>query len=418
MKKEILVYAGWVGKEAGTKLGLLRAEQIGGEEIFTFEYDSEWLKRSESIELDPELGLFEGPQRPSKEKINFGFFLDSSPDRWGRTLLQRREILIADKEDRSPRTLKDSDYLLGLEDETRMGALRFKLEENGDFMNNNPELAAPPMSSIRELEEASLQIEDENFFEHREAINWLRLILAPGSSLGGARPKANVKDTEKKLWIAKFPSRNDEINKGAWEFLVYKLAISCAIQMSKSSCQRYGKSRHHTFLTKGCDRMNTKKRIHFASAMTLLGHIDGYSFRDGASYLDMVDLIERIGIEPETDIRELWKRITFSVLISNTDDHLRNHGFLLTDGGWKLSPAYDLNPNPQGFGLSLNISENDNRLSEELCLEVAELFRWKNNDAYKYLNDSKKVIGNWKDLASKIGISNAEKRRMAPAFKT
>ena len=413
--KEIIVYADWQELPAAMKMGMLRAEQVRGEEIFSFEYDEQWLQSGYAQVLDPDLRLFTGPQYITDEKPNFGIFLDSSPDRWGRTLMKRREALQAREEKRKERRLFESDYLLGVNDISRSGALRFKLNEEGPFLDDDTTFPTPPFSSIRELEHASLRIEDDDFFEDKEASKWLRLLMAPGSSLGGARPKASVRSPEGRLWIAKFPSKNDDRDQGAWEFIVNKLAEEAGIRITQSTAKKFSQ-KYHTFMTKRFDRSADGKRIHFASAMTLLGYKDGVSHQEGASYLELVEIIEEYGAQPDKDLLELWKRIVFSICVSNTDDHLCNHGFLLTNRGWLLSPAYDINPNEQGVGLSLNIDENSNALDLELAKSVAEYFRVNLKAADTFMRSTKKAVNAWRNKADRLGISKAEQEMMKLAF--
>ncbi len=414
--KEIIVYADWQELSATMKMGVLRADQVRGEEVFSFEYDEHWLQSGFAQVLDPDLRLFTGPQYITDEKPNFGIFLDSSPDRWGRTLMKRREALQAREEKRKERRLFESDYLLGVNDISRSGALRFKLNEEGPFLDDNMVFPTPPFSSIRELEQASLRIEGDDFFEDQQASKWLRLLMAPGSSLGGARPKASVRSPEGHLWIAKFPSKNDDRDQGAWEAIVNKLAAEAGVRVAQGMAKKFSQ-KYHTFMTKRFDRSNSSERIHFASAMTLLGYKDGVNHQDGASYLELVEVIEAYGAQPEEDLLELWKRIVFSVCVSNTDDHLRNHGFLLTNRGWRLSPAYDINPNEQGVGLSLNIDENSNALDLELVKSVAEYFRVNLKAAENFMRSTKKIVNTWRNKADRLGISKAEQELMKSAFK-
>jgi serine/threonine-protein kinase HipA len=413
--KTILVYADWLGLPDIFKIGILRTELTRGQEIFSFEYDSDWLSSGFAQAIDPDLRLFSGPQYLSDTKPNFGLFLDSSPDRWGRLLMQRREALASRQSGGGLNQLRESDYLLGVHDGTRIGALRFKLEEEGPFLASNELIKAPPFTSIRELQEASLQLEQSDFFEQSDAHKWLMLLLAPGSSLGGARPKASVQDPAGNLWIAKFPSKSDNRDSGAWELVANQMASELDIQVAESMAKRYS-GMHHTYLSKRFDRSKLTERIHFASAMTLLGYKDGYDHVEGGSYLELVELIERYGARPTADIRELWKRIVYSVAISNTDDHLRNHGFLLTENGWVLSPAYDINPTEKGVGLSLNISEYDNSLDFGLCLSVAEYFRWEEKLAIEFIRKTIEVVSKWRKRAIKMKISNTEQVMMESAF--
>lgn len=414
LKKQILVYADWVGlKETPNLLGILSSAQAKGKEIFSFQYSAEWIKSGFSQMLDPDLQLYSGAFYPKDEKPNFGIFLDSCPDRWGKDLMQRRETVVAKIEKRPPRKLLESDFLLGVFDDHRIGALRFKTEDGGDFLNNQKEMATPPWTSLRELEHASIKVEEGNT-DDPEYIKWINLLIAPGSSLGGARPKASITDPDNALWIAKFPSKNDEKDIAAWEMVVNELAGAAGINVAYGKVQKFN-NQYHTYLTKRFDRTNAGERIHFASAMTLLGYIDGEGAA-GASYLDMAGFLIKHGANVAVDLEELWKRIVFNIGVKNTDDHLRNHGFLLTETGWILSPAYDINPNKYGTGLSLNISEEDNSLELNLALSVAPYFRLNNTKAIKIIGQVTKSLGSWKDVATKYKLSRAEQERMESAF--
>ncbi len=413
--KEILVYADWLGLPKCLKIGSLRSEISRGEEVFSFSYDETWLQSGYAQDLDPDLKLFTGPQYVNDEKPNFGLFLDSSPDRWGRMLMERRVAIQARISGTIKQRLGESDFLLGSRDETRMGALRFKSSEDGEFLANREDMDVPPFTRIRELEQASLKLEDDSFFEDKEANKWLSMLLAPGSSLGGTRPKANVLDNKGQLWIAKFPSKHDQKNSGGWEALVNQMASEIGIIVASGKAIQFSQQ-HDTYLTRRFDRITGNKRIHFASALCLLGYKDGYNYKSGGSYLELVELIEQFGSDPNEDIRELWKRIVFSVAVSNTDDHLRNHGFLLTENGWKLSPAYDINPEEKGAGLSLNISENDNSLDFDLCLSVIEYFRWEKHEAVDFIKRTKQIVTQWRQRAKKLKIPDPEQILMESAF--
>ncbi|EIJ37539.1 HipA-like protein [Galbibacter orientalis DSM 19592] len=415
-RKEILVYAHWDGIDSPFLMGSLYVTPSRGKEIFSFEYDKGWLQSDYAQIIDPDLQLFEGTQYLNNEKSNFGIFLDSSPDRWGRVLMMRKEAAKARKEERRPKTLMESDYLLGVYDNNRMGGLRFKTVQNGAFLDDNEAMAAPPFAALRDLEFASLQLEKENAPDNPKYLKWLNMLMAPGSSLGGARPKANIRDTEGSLWIAKFPSQNDQQDMGAWEMLAYRLAIQSGIDMAPSRIQKF--SHHqHTFLTQRFDRKNDGTRIHFASAMTLLGYTDGTDYQDGVSYLELLEFLMQNGADVDNDLQKLWRRIAFNVCISNTDDHLRNHGFLLTDSGWILSPAYDINPTPNGTGLKLNISENENALDLDLVREVAPYFRLKEKKANAVINTIQQNVAQWEQMAIDLGISRNEMELMKNAFK-
>lgn len=414
-RREILVYAHWVGINEPTLMGILYASLNKGKELFSFEYNAEWLKLKEATAIDPDLQLFSGPQYLNDDKSNFGIFLDSSPDRWGRLLMRRKEAALARKEERKQRNLFESDYVLGVFDANRMGALRFKAAVDGAFLDDNAQMSAPPWTALKDLEYASLQIERDDAPDDPEYLQWLNMLMAPGSSLGGARPKANVQDTDGSLWIAKFPSGNDDKDIGAWEQLTYEMAIQCGIDMAESRIQKF--SHHqHTFITKRFDRTADGQRIHFASAMTLLGYTDGVDHQDGVSYLDLVEFLMQNGANIDEDLVKLWTRVVFNMCVSNTDDHLRNHGFILTDGGWVLSPAYDINPIEGGNGLKLNVDSEDNSQNLELALSVAPYFRLKPDEAQLIIDNILNVISNWQILAKKIGISRVEIERMSACF--
>jgi serine/threonine-protein kinase HipA len=414
--RSVYTYADWDSLNGRPKLmGVLNSTLVRGKEIFSFEYDRDWLDSKFSQNLDPDLQLYSGPQYLSEEKTNFGIFLDSSPDRWGRVLMKRREAVIARKEGRKEKTLFETDYLLGVFDGHRMGAVRFKESVDGPFLNDNKEMAAPPWTSIRELEQAARIVEDDDV-DDEEYVKWLNLLIAPGSSLGGARPKASVLDPDNQLWIAKFPSKNDQIDVGAWEFVVQKMGAMAGLNVAEAMSGKFF-SKQHTYQTRRFDRTSKGARIHFASAMTLLGYTDGTDYNDGVSYLDLAEFIIRNGAQVDQDLEELWRRIVFYIAVSNSDDHLRNHGFLLTDKGWILSPAYDINPIQNASGLSLNISESDNSLEFDLALGVAEYFRVDETKRSQIINQVKRSVRQWNVVAENEGISKSERDAMSKAFK-
>ncbi|PZX12344.1 serine/threonine-protein kinase HipA [Breznakibacter xylanolyticus] len=415
IRREIEVYANWDEQKPPVLMGRLYAEPVRGNEIFSFEYDKSYLKDGMASVLDPDLRLYGGTQYLAQGKENFGLFLDSSPDRWGRLLMRRREAALARYESRPERTLLESDYLLGVFDEQRMGALRFKTDATGPFLNDDVRLSSPPWISLRTLEEISLKLENEDAVDDPEYLKWLNMLIQPGSSLGGARPKAGVHDPEGHLWIAKFPSLSDGINIGAWEMVVHQLAVASGVNMAQAQIHKFS-SPYDTFLTKRFDRKQSGGRIHFASAMTLLGYSDGTDFHDGVSYLELAEFIIQNCCEVNADLEEMWRRIVFHIAVSNTDDHLRNHGFLLTKTGWRLSPAFDINPNPDGRGLKLNISENDNSLDLELVMSVKDYFRVSDKKADQIVGKISESVSQWKSVSSRLGISRNEQELMERAF--
>jgi serine/threonine-protein kinase HipA len=412
-KFDIYVFADWSGLESPTLIGTLSAHFAKGKKAFSFEYDKNWLKTDAQRLLDPDIEFYSGPQFPAN-KENFGIFLDSMPDTWGKTLMKRRAAQDARaNNEKKPKTLYEIDYLLGVFDESRMGALRFKTDLGGPFLDNDAQTPTPPWSSLGDLQEAAKQLESDD--QSDTIRKWIAVLIAPGSSLGGARPKANVFDAQKNLWIAKFPSKTDTVDKALWEFLTYRLAIASGIEMATSKVEKIS-GQYHTFLTKRFDREHNK-RIHFASAMTMTGNTE-YSIKDTSpSYLEIVEFIENYGIDVEANLHQLWRRIVFNIAISNTDDHLRNHGFILKDKGWVLSPAYDLNPSIEKDGLSLNIDMDDNALDFDLAKSVGEYFRLSKEEMNTILDEVLSVVKDWKTIAREIGIKNAEIELMAGAFR-
>lgn len=414
-EKSIQVYADWDGLSGPTFMGTLHVNTRRGAELVSFEYEQKWLESPMARVLDPDIKLIIGRQYLVGEKYNFGMFMDSAPDRWGQTLMRKRESMLALRENCEERKLTPTDFLLGVFDEQRVGALRFKIEGNDNFQNDNRELAAPPWTHLRELEHAARQIEDDAVDNDEAHWKWLNMLIAPGSSLGGARPKAGVRDTSGALWIAKFPSKNDDTDVGAWEMVMNDLGRAAGLRMADGLVKRFA-SKQHTYLTKRFDRTPAGLRIHFASAMTLLGYKDGTNFKDGASYLDLVRFITQNGSQVADDLEELFRRIAFSICVSNTDDHLRNHGFLLERDGWKLSPAYDINPNSYGDGLSLNISESANLLDLGLLKSQAPAFRITAKRAEVMVDEVQKTVATWESVAAKHGIAQAGRQKMAKAF--
>ena len=410
-EKTIFVYDDF-SMQNPTLMGILYVNSLKGEESYSFEYDREWLKKTSlKITLDPELMPYSGRQYPFGKAI-FGLFSDSSPDRWGRVLMNKRERILAGKEGRKPAKLYDSDYLLGVYDETRLGGIRFKTEPNGAFLSDDKETAAPPWASLRTLEEASRNFENEDTALSEK---WLNQLIRPGSSLGGARPKATVIDPNEQLWIAKFPSKNDENDSGAWEMVTHDLAKLCGLHVPEAKLEKFS-NLGSTYLVKRFDRI-LSKRIHFASAMTLLGKTDGASAADGTSYLDIAAFIKSYGAQPKQDLIELWKRIVFNMAVSNTDDHLRNHAFIFTENGWRLSPLYDVNPVPYGDELSLNVDEEDNSINIDLVIQTAVRFGISETDATTYAKDILTIVKeNWEKRATALGLSRRLIEEMRPAF--
>lgn len=410
-QKTIFVYDDF-STDQPVLMGSLYVNVIKGGESYSFEYDKGWLKKTGlTLTLDPELMPYSGRQYPTGKNI-FGLFADASPDRWGRVLMNKRERILAEKEGRKPSKLYDSDYLLGVYDETRMGGIRFKVNPEGPFLSDDKETAAPPWATLRTLEEASRNFEND---ETGLTEKWLNQLIKPGSSLGGARPKATVVDTKDQLWIAKFPSKNDENDTGAWEIVAHDLAALCGLNVPEAKLGKFSPL-GSTFLIKRFDRLGSK-RVHFASAMTLLVKKDGASAADGSSYLDIAAFIKSYGAQPKKDLIELWKRIVFNMAVTNTDDHLRNHAFILTDKGWILSPLYDVNPVPYGDELSLNVDEDDNSISIDLAVQTAVKFGISKSDAEAVAEDILQIVrDNWERTAAGYALTRRQIEEMRPAF--
>ncbi len=419
MSIAIRVYADWSGLSEPLGLGWLHASEGAGRQVFDFEFDRAALANpaTGNLQLDPRIGLFEGRQFPANDQPNFGVFADSSPDRWGRLLMQRR----FERERRAgaiaaSARLRESDYLLGVHDAFRSGALRFKLDDEGDFLDNRFPLAAPPFVRLRALEEASRALERDEDNTAPSGDEWLRMLIAPGGSLGGARPKASIVDPDGRLWIAKFPSLRDDHDVGAWEMVAQSLARAFGLRVPPAEVRAFA-SKRRTFLVKRFDRTSDGGRLHFASAMTLTGRSDGDDASTGASYLELADVLMRSGVQSDSDLVELWSRIVFNMLVSNSDDHLRNHGFILIPGsGWRLSDAFDMNPLQGATGLKLNVSESDNAIDLDLALSVAHYFRVSAADAREIVERGRSVVRQWRQIASALQISAAEQERLASAF--
>jgi serine/threonine-protein kinase HipA len=410
MSTEIYVFADWEEFAEPTLVGTLRSSVIKNKEHFSFSYDNAWLQSSYAQKIDPDLNLYSGEQH-SEDSNNFRVFLDSCPDRWGRLLMKRREAIVARREDRRPNVLNEVDYLLGVHDLYRQGALRFKRAMNGAFLDDDEKLAAPPVSSLRDLEYAAQKVEDNGDVDDPDYLKWLTMLMAPGSSLGGARPKASVVDENNQLWIAKFPSRRDDYDMAAWEFVAYRLALDAGIQMAECRTDKFN-SHHHTFLTKRFDR-SPESRLHFTSAMTQLGCYDG---EYDASYLELAQFLTDHGTNAKEDLAQLWRRIVFNIAVSNTDDHLRNHGFIYSNGGWLLSPAYDINPVTPANGLHLNITDDDNSLNYDLATDVIEFFQLSTSQAQRIKDEVLISVTRWETVASSANISRSEQQDMASAF--
>ena len=341
--KRITVYADFDFLSTPQEIGILGYEHVRGKGHFVFEYSRQWLKQYGGILLSGDLMNVPSLQHPRGNDNVFGFVKDSFPDRWGRLLLDRRERLTAQSEGRPTRMLTNYDYLIGIEDFTRMGGIRYKEEDSDGYINASDKYLVPPIESLRALCDACHEIELAEERKELPEQRWLDQLIDPGTSLGGARPKANVVDTDGTLYVAKFPSKKDLENTELIEHFSHHLAAKAGIHVAKTRTIRISKDRD-LLLSERFDRTKDGRRIHFASAMSLLGLDDGAGSSTGNGYLDIVDFILHGCTDVRQNLRELYRRVAFNVMFGNTDDHFRNHGFLLTPKGWTLSPAYDINP--------------------------------------------------------------------------
>ena len=405
--KKISVYINLNG--ADELVGTLWSHFYRGKETSDFEYSREWLSNRKAFSLEPGLFLGEGKQINPRQTPLFGSFSDSAPDTWGRILMRKYEAQFARENNRHPKTLNEIDYLLYVNDYARQGALRFKTEENDSFLWPGDLKSIPPLVQLSQLLYAS-----EKIIDSEEQNADLKLLLAPGSSLGGARPKASVIDESGNLCIAKFPKKDDYSNNVLWESVALTLAKSCGLNTQEWSLKKVANK--DVIILKRFDRKGLE-RIHFLSAMSMLNAVDNDT--EIHSYLDIADAIRQYGASPKEDLIELWKRIMFSILISNTDDHLRNHGFLyVNEKGWKLSPLYDVNPSIDNKkALSTYITENDNTQSIDLALEVCEYFGISLKNARDITEDIKKKVSNWSNVAKNHKLNKSEIERMESAFK-
>lgn len=390
-----------------TRIGVLTHERG----TLRFVYQPEWLKNSQAFALDPDLSLGDGTYFPNAEAGNFRVFDDSAPDRWGQTLMKRREALAAKDENRKPKTLYAWDILLGVEDVSRQGALRFRRPGEERFLAHEA-LTVPPIDSLKELETVAREISAKRIDDLKALRHWLKVLVAPGASLGGARPKASFTETNGHLWIAKFPAADDTRDVGAWEALTQRLAARAGINVSESQLHRF-QGDYHTFCVRRFDRAAARRRF-YASAMALLRK----DRSEGTSYLELAEFLQAHGAKDHiaSDLEELFRRVAFNVAIGNRDDHLRNHGFLLTDSGWRLAPAFDLNPNNDRADHVLNIDEHDNRPSIATVIDTAEWYVESKDRGAAIVAEVLRETRQWRQAAQALKIARADIELTAAAF--
>lgn len=393
-------------------VGHLERSNSRGRDAIAFEYADDWIAGRSAIrpfDLDHQLVLGAGRQyaRAGAAKLSPAF-QDALPDRWGCMLIERRERIRARQRDESPRRLMDWDYLAGVSDETRMGALRLFSPDTQQFVDGD-HLQAPPMTSLRELEAITAEVERNDADDTPERIEWLLHLAAPGSALGGARPKASIRDVDGSLWLAKFPSNDDRHDIGLWEFITYQLARAAGVDMPEARILRLSE-RGHTYLVRRFDRQGNSRRA-YASALTLTDR----DHSEGASYLDIVQAIENAGVALHIgdDLEQMYRRVLFTILIGNRDDHLRNHGFLREDNGWRLSPAFDINPNPEKDVHVLAIDDMEPTPDSTLWRSTADFYRVSKAMCKRIETQVRQAVAQWDGVARAHGASRREIDRMS-----
>ncbi len=413
--ERLLVYAdfNWLNKPE--LVGELCYEKLRGSDSYAFKFDENWLSIHAGIKLSEDINNYPGMQYTQPGNDIFGCFSDALPDRWGRTLLKRREQIQASEEKRAVRSLSSFDYLMGIDDFSRMGGFRFKRELEGDYINVSPSLKIPPLTEIRELIHASQEVEKSEENDILPEKKWITQLIQPGTSLGGARPKAGVLDEMGNLCIAKFPSKKDDYDTGIWEHFSHLLAQKAGIQVAQTRVLD-GLGKYHTLLSRRFDRTGDAKRIHFASSMSLLGLKDGDNAQSGFGYLDIVDFIIQGCCDVEKNLHELYRRVAFNICIGNSDDHFRNHGFLLTPKGWTLSPAYDMNPTLNEHQ-SLLINESSNKADIRVLLDSCESYMINKEEAEIIIHDVQAAVSKWENLAIQLQIPIRERNIFKDRFK-
>lgn len=413
--ERLLVFADFDWLDKPELVGELCYEKLRGSDSYAFQYDEHWLKGHAEVKLSEDINNYPGMQYTQPGQDVFGCFSDALPDRWGRTMLKRREQILASEEKRAVRSLSSFDYLMGIDDFSRMGGFRFKKELEGEYINLSASLKIPPLTELKDLLHASREIEKSEEANVLPEKKWIAQLIQPGSSLGGARPKASVLDEKGNLCIAKFPSRKDDYDAGLWEHFSHLLAQKAGIEVAQTKVLG-GLGKYHTFLSRRFDRKDEAKRVHFASSMSLLGLKDGDNAQGGYGYLDMVDFILQGCCDVEQNLQELYRRVAFNMCIGNSDDHFRNHGFLLTQKGWTLSPAYDMNPTLNEYQ-SLLVNESSNKADISVLLDSCESYLIKKEIAANIIQEVQTAVSGWESLAVQLQIPVREMTLFKDRFK-
>lgn len=411
--KKLYVYADFDWLLTPQLIGELSYASVRGNDTYGFSYNKEWLVKYGSIFLSDDLLNYTGMQYTRAGKDIFGCFSDALPDRWGRTLINRREQIAALAGHRSPRSLSSFDFLTGIDDEARMGGFRFTDTPGGEFINSSNDFKVPPIANIKDLMNAAQEIEISEEKKILPEIKWLAQLIHPGTSLGGARPKASIIDEKGHLTVAKFPSRADTYDVASWEHFCHIMGRKVGINVAETRI--IPGNEYHILLSKRFDRTDRGKRIHFASALTLLGLNDGDNASNGYGYPDIADFIVQQGYNVEQNIEELYRRVAFYIIIGNTDDHFRNHGFLLNSKGWELSPAYDINPTLlRNQSLMINRSTNISDLN--VLLESSEDYMLSHEKALRIIEEVKLGMKQWRKEAKRIKLPLRDIEMFAARF--
>ena len=411
--KRLYVYADFDWLDEAELMGELTCDTVRGNETYGFSFAREWLAQHGDVFFGEDLRNYPGVQYTSPEKDIFSCFSDALPDRWGRTLLNRREQIVASEEKRPVRRLNSFDYLVGIDDESRMGGFRFSEIPGGKYINCDASLRVPPLANVCELMQAAHEIEASEELHVLPSKRWLMQLLRPGTSLGGARPKATVKDDDGNLAVAKFSSRKDDYDVALWEHFCHVMGRKAGINVADTHVVSGGQ--YNILLSKRFDRTGAGRRKHFASALTLLGLNDGDNASTGCGYTDIVDFIVRCGCDVKNNLEELYRRVAFNIIVGNSDDHFRNHGFILTQKGWSLSPAYDINPTLYEEQ-SLLINRETNKSDLDILLKSAGEYMLSADVAARIIAEVKTSMKTWRGEAAKLKLSRRDADMFAPRF--
>ena len=411
--KRLYVYADFDWLDEAELMGELTCDTVRGNETYGFSFAREWLAQHGDVFFGEDLRNYPGVQYTSPEKDIFSCFSDALPDRWGRTLLNRREQIVASEEKRPVRRLNSFDYLVGIDDESRMGGFRFSEIPGGKYINCDASLRVPPLANVCELMQAAHEIEASEELHVLPSKRWLMQLLRPGTSLGGARPKATVNDDDGNLAVAKFPSCKDDYDVALWEHFCHVMGRKAGINVADTHVVSGGQ--YNILLSKRFDRTGAGRRKHFASALTLLGLNDGDNASTGCGYTDIVDFIVRCGCDVKNNLEELYRRVAFNIIVGNSDDHFRNHGFILTQKGWELSPAYDINPTLYEEH-SLLINRETNKSDLDILLKSAGEYMLSADVAARIIAEVKTSMKTWRGEAAKLKLSRRDADMFAPRF--